>query len=420
MREADTAQCGLAQDATQHRPAPLKGIRVVDLSKILAGPYVTMSLADLGADVIKVEHPDGGDPTRHWGPPFNGPDATYYLATNRNKRSVTLDLKSPDGQEAVHRLIAGADVVVENFRPGSSLARVFDHEALSATYPKLVVLHVSAFGETGPLRAEPGYDMVAQAAAGLMSLTGEPGGPPVKAGYAMGDLSAALFGVIGVLSALVERARTGLGQCVTTSLYESQLALHINWATGYFATGETPSRLGSGHPSLVPYQAYPASDGYFVIAVGNDQLWQRLCEVIDRADLAADPRFTTNRDRVNHRKELNAELDATLSGDTVSNWCGALKSGGVPATPIRTLDEIYSCPQTEALGMVTTVDHPAVGPLDQVAFPVSYRGSRPEVRTAPPMLGQHNHEVLAQLGYEDEAIRRLTHSVTSEPREEEC
>lgn len=389
-------------------PAPLHGIRVVDLSKILAGPYVTMSLADLGADVIKVEHPDGGDPTRRWGPPFNGPDATYYLATNRNKRSVTLDLKSVAGQQAVHRLIANADVVVENFRPGSSLAQEFSYASLSERYPRLVLLHISAFGDVGPLRSEPGYDMVAQAAAGLMSLTGEPDGPPARAGFAMGDLGAALFGIIGVVSALVERARTGRGQSVTTSLYESQLALHINWATGFFATGKTPSRMGSGHPSLVPYQAYGASDGYLVIAVGNDDLWRKLCMALDRADLAADPRFDVNRDRVSHRAELNAELDRTLSGDTVANWCAALKAAGVPATAIRGLDEVYDCPQTEALDMVTKVDHPAVGPLRQVAFPVTYGGARPQVRSAPPMLGEHNHEVLAELGYDDDAIRVLT------------
>ncbi|MDF3289740.1 CaiB/BaiF CoA transferase family protein [Streptomyces silvisoli] len=387
---------------------PLEGIRVVDLSKILAGPYVTMSLADLGADVIKVEHPDGGDPTRRWGPPFNGPDAAYYLAANRNKRSVTLDLKSSEGQEAAHRLIAEADVVVENFRPGSTLQEAFRYDRLSAAYPRLVVLHISAFGETGPLRSEPGYDMVAQAAAGLMSLTGEPDGPPVKAGYAMGDLGAALFGTIGIVSALVERARTGVGQYLTTSLYESQLALHINWATSYFATGDTPQRLGSGHPSLVPYQAYPASDGHFVIAVGNDALWRRLCDLIGRPDLAADPRFHTNRDRVAHRTELNPELETALRADTVENWCAVLKAGGIPVTPIRSLDEVYGSEQTAALGMVQSVDHPVVGPLEQVAFPVNFRGVRPTVRTAPPTLGQHNQEVLSALGYGEQDIQRLT------------
>ncbi|MGB8944782.1 MAG: CoA transferase [Streptomyces sp.] len=399
------------------RPAsPLAGLKVVDLSKILAGPYVTMSLADLGADVIKVEHPRGGDPTRAWGPPFNGPDATYYLAANRNKRSVTLDLKSPEGQDAVHRMLADADVMVENFRPGSSLAGVFDYRTLSERYPRLVLLHISAFGDTGPLRDEPGYDMVAQASAGLMSLTGEPEGPPVKAGYAMGDLGAALFGLIGVTSALVERERTGRGQYVTTSLYESQLALHINWATGYFATGERPTRLGSGHPSLVPYQAYAAADGYFVIAVGSDGLFRRLSESLGHPEWAGDPRFATNRARVTHRRALNAKLEAVLVDETVAHWCALLKPRGVPVAPIRTLDEVYDCPQTKALGMVQKVDHPDVGPLQQVAFPVSFRGERPAVRTAPPTLGLHSRDVLAELGYDDADIDRLL-SPPQEPQE---
>ncbi|MDQ0381295.1 CaiB/BaiF CoA transferase family protein [Amycolatopsis thermophila] len=376
---------------------PLHGIKVVDLSKILAGPYASMTFADLGAEVIKVEHPDGGDPTRQWGPPFQGPDATYYLAANRNKRSVTLDLKSAEGQAAAHRLIAGADVVVENFRPGSSLQRVFDHAALTERYPRLVVLHISAFGDHGPLRDEPGYDMVAQAMSGLMSLTGEPDGPPVKAGLAAGDLGAALFGVIGVLSALVERDRTGLGQSVSTSLYETQLALHINWATGYFATGEVPARLGSGHPNLVPYQAYPAADGHFVIAVGNNALWQRLCTLIGRPELAADERFARNRDRVAHRAELNEELARTLRTRPVAEWCALLKDGGVPVAPIQTLDQVYDHPQTRELGIVQTVTHPVAGPIRQVAFPVSYQGRRPPVRTAPPLLGEHTSAVLGEL-----------------------
>nr|WP_222131763.1 CoA transferase [Pseudonocardia sp. C8] len=375
----------------------MAGIRVVDLSKILAGPYVGMTLADLGADVIKVEHPDGGDPTRQWGPPFQGEDATYYLATNRNKRSVTVDLKSEAGRDTVDRLLREADVVVENFRPGSSLQRLYDYRDLSERHPHLIVLHISAFGDHGPMRDEPGYDMVAQAAAGLMSLTGEPDGPPVKAGYAMGDLGAALFGAIGVLSALVERARTGLGQYLTTSLYETQLALHINWATGYFATGQTPHRLGSGHPNLVPYQAFPAADGYVVIAVGNDSLWTRLCGVLDRAALADDPRFRTNADRVTNRDDLVALIEDALAARTVAEWCAVLQEAGVPAAPIRDLHEVYTSPHTEALGIVSTVEHPTAGPIRQVGFPVNYHGRRPEVRTAPPLLGQHTDDVWEEL-----------------------
>lgn len=240
-----------------------------------------------------------------------------------------------------------------------------------------------------------------------MSLTGEPDGPPVKAGYAMGDLGAALFGLIGVNAALVERERTGHGQYVTTSLYESQLALHINWATGYFATGERPTRLGSGHPSLVPYQAYPASDGHFVIAVGSDGLFRKLSEALGHPEWADDPRFATNRARVTHRTALNAKLESVLVDDTVANWCALLKPRGVPVAPIRTLDEVYDCPQTEALGMVQKVDHPEVGPLQQVAFPVTFRGERPAVRTAPPTLGLHSRDILTELGYDESAIDRL-------------
>lgn len=373
---------------------PLAGIRVVDLSKILAGPYATMSLADLGAEVIKVEHPEGGDPTRSWGPPFMGDDATYYLAINRGKKSVTVDLKSPEGQEAVHQMLLEADVLVENFRPGSGLQKIFDYKELSERYPQLVVLHISAFGDHGPLRDEPGYDMIAQAAGGLMSLTGEPGGPPLKAGFAMGDLGASLFGIIGLLAALLERSRTGRGQYVTTSLYECQLALHVNWATNYFANGKRPGPLGSGHPNLVPYQAYQAQDGHFVIAIGNDSLWQKLCAAIGRPDLGENQELRTNNGRVTNREWLNAELERTLKEKTFETWCAEFSEQGIPASPIRSLDEVYAHPHTEELDMLQTVEHPTIGALKQVAFPVNFAGQRPQVRTAPPELGADNDELL--------------------------
>ncbi|SED00244.1 CaiB/BaiF CoA transferase family protein [Rhodococcus koreensis] len=381
-------------NTTHTGPAPLAGVRVLDLSKILAGPYATMSLADLGADVTKVEHPDGGDPTRSWGPPFVGVDATYYLAINRGKKSVTVDLKSEEGQDLIHRILEDTDVVVENFKPGSGLQRIFDYRTLSERYPHLVVLHISAFGEEGPLRDEPGYDMIAQAAGGLMSLTGEPGGAPMKAGFAMGDLGAALFGLVGVLAALVERSRTGRGQYVTTSLFECQLALHVNWATNYFATGERPGALGSGHPNLAPYQAFPASDGYFVVAVGNDTQWASLCSAIARDDLTADPRFERNRDRVANRGDLERELSTAFASGTVEQWCDTLTAHAVPVSPIRHLDEIYADPHTAALGMIGTVDHPTIGSLRQIAFPVSFAGERPHLTSAPPVLGADTDAVL--------------------------
>ncbi|MFW0783527.1 CoA transferase [Gordonia sp. CPCC 206044] len=385
----------MTTDITPGGPAPLAGIKVVDLSKILAGPYATMSFADLGAEVIKVEHPEGGDPTRGWGPPFVGEDATYYLAINRGKKSVTIDLKSEEGQRLIDRMLEDADVVVENFRPGSSLQKIFDYRELSARHPQLVVLHISAFGEEGPLRDEPGYDMVAQAAGGLMSLTGEPGGPPMKAGYAMGDLGAGLFGVIGVLSALVERARTGRGQYVTTSLFECQLAMHVNWATNYFADGKRPHGLGSAHPNLAPYQAFPATDGYFVIAVGNDGLFESLCVAIGRPDLAVADAFRRNRDRVENRERLAEILSEAFATDTVEHWVTLLKQHQVPVSAIKHLDEIYDDPHTEAIGMIGTVEH-HTGDLRQIGFPVSYSGVRPPLRTAPPRHGEHTREVLAE------------------------
>lgn len=375
-------------------PAPLEGVRVLELSKILAGPYATMSFADLGAAVTKIEHPDAGDPTRSWGPPFVGEDATYYMAINRGKRSVTLDLKSEEGQAIVQRMLEETDVVVENFKPGSSLARIFDYEQLSERYPHLIVLNISAFGSTGPLRDEPGYDMVAQAAGGLMSLTGVPGGPPMKAGYAMGDLGAALFGVIGVLAALVERARTGRGQYVTTSLYECQLAMHVNWATNYFATGKRPQPMGSAHPNLAPYQAYAATDGYFVVAVGNDRLWSSLCEALRRPELATDIRFLHNSNRVQNRRELEEVLTDAFSAGTVEHWFRVLTEHDVPVSPIKHLDEVYEAPQTDALGMVGTVEHPSVGALKQVGFPVNFAGQRPPMPSAPPMFGADTDEIL--------------------------
>jgi crotonobetainyl-CoA:carnitine CoA-transferase CaiB-like acyl-CoA transferase len=386
----------------------LSGIQVLDLSRILAGPYITMCLGDLGADVIKVEEPDKGDDTRHWGPPFYGTDSTYYLAINRNKRSITVNLKHPEGRRLIYRLAEKADVVVENFRVETRDRLGLDYETLRQYNPSLVMLHISAFGETGPARHRPGYDILAQAMGGVMSLTGEPDGPPLKAGYAVADLGAAMFGLAGILGALVHRERTGEGQYITTSLYETQLAFHIQWALNYFATGEVPRAMGSAHPSLAPYQAFPAADGYVVIAVGNDSLWHKLCDALGAPRLKEDPRFQTNALRVTNRKDLEQELVSLLQKETVAHWCGVLDQAGVPAGPIWTLADIYNRNElTESLGIVQTIRHPVAGMLKQIGFPVHYSREPAAIQLHPPLLGEHTDAILQELGYDSREILRM-------------
>ncbi|MDQ0189920.1 CoA transferase [Alicyclobacillus cycloheptanicus] len=388
--------------------AILSTIRVLDLSRILSGPYITMCLGDMGADVIKIEQPGKGDDTRHWGPPFYGEDSTYYLAINRNKRSVTLDLKQAEGRRVLEQLVSSADVVVENFRNDTRDRLCLDYDSLRQLNPSLIMLHISAFGEAGPDRNKPGYDVLAQAMGGVMSLTGDEDGPPMKAGFAVADLGAAMFGLAGILGALFHRSQTGQGQYLTTSLYESQLAFHINWATNYFATGEVPRRIGSAHPNLAPYQPFATSDGNIVLAVGNDALWQKLCSVLSRPDLADDSRFKTNADRVRNQKELGAILSDIFRERSTQYWCGLLDKAGVPAGPIWNLEDIYvNNPQTEALEMVQEVMHPVAGRLKQIRFPVNFSKEAARIQTPPPLLGEHTEEVLTELGFSDTKIHEL-------------
>jgi crotonobetainyl-CoA:carnitine CoA-transferase CaiB-like acyl-CoA transferase len=387
--------------------APLSGMRVVDLSSSLAGPYLGMCLGDMGADVIKVENPRGGDMTRQWSPPGTAGESGFFLSTNRNKRSIALDLQDESGRALLLDMAGKADVVIDNFRPDSTLHRLLSYKVLSRNNPALVMAHLSAFGETGPWRDRPGYDLLAQAMAGLMSVTGEPGAPPVRAGFSIADLGAGLFGLAGVLAALVERSKTGRGCYITTSLFEAQLGLHVNAAMNMFLSGDVPHRLGSAHPNLAPYQAFAANDGHLVIAAGNDRLYQRLCIALGRADLADDIRFRTNPDRVTHREELAELLEQTLAGGTVAHWCALLQEHNVPAGPILNIGEVYAHPHTHALGIVRPVEHAIAGQIPQVASPLSLDGRRLAPRAAPPLLGQHTAEILTELGVDEQTQAEL-------------
>ena len=385
---------------------PLRDLVVLDLSRILSGPFATMTLADLGAEVIKVEQPGQGDDTRQWGPPFHGGQAAYYLSVNRNKRSLAVDLKSPEGLDAVQRLAREADVVVENFRPGTAARLGLGYEELAAGNPGLVYASISGFGQTGPDAGRAGYDAIAQARSGIMSVTGEPDGPPVRVGISSADLIAGTWAVIGILAALHEKERSGHGQWVDISLLDGSVAWLTYVASGYFASGETPRRYGSAHPTIAPYQAFPTADGHLMLAVGNDGLWRRFAEAVGRPDLAEDPRFATNPLRVEHRGELIPILEEILAGETTGAWVARLDAAGVPAGPIQTVPEALSDPQVLARGMVAELDHPA-GPLRTLACPIRLTRTPASVRTPPPGLGEHSDAVLAAAGYSRSDIERL-------------
>ena len=373
---------------------PLSGLRVVDLSRVLAGPLCTMVLGDLGADVIKVERPDGGDDTRSWGPPFAGSDAAYFLSVNRNKRSVRLDLKTPDGAVALRRLAADADVVLENFRPGLMAELGLALEDLRAANPRLVTCSLTGFGDdVAEAAARPGYDIIVQALSGLMSVTGEPGGEPVKVGVAVLDVVTGLYAAAGVLAAIRERDATGHGRHVSVALYEASLAAMVNQAANASIGGLVTGRMGSAHPNIVPYQAFHGSDRPFVVAAGNDRLFRRTCEVIGEPGWADDPRFATNGDRVRHRDELVPLLDRAFAARPAAEWLAALEAAAVPCAPIRAMDEVFMSP--EGAAVLEVLDDAAHGgTLRLVANPIRLDGDRTATRRPPPALGAHDDEVL--------------------------
>ncbi|MBL1093984.1 MULTISPECIES: CaiB/BaiF CoA transferase family protein [Streptomyces] len=399
---------------TEHSsvPAPeasfaLTGIRVLDLSRILSGPLATMVLADLGAEVIKVEDTKDGDDTRQWGPPFQGTESAYFLAANRNKRGISVDLKTRQGRDFVLRLADRADVVVENFRPGTADRLGLGYRTLSPRNPRLVYASISGYGQTGPWATRPGYDAIAQAQSGMMSITGEPGGPPMRPGVATADIGAGMWAVIGILAALQARHTTGRGQHLDISLLDGQLAWLTYVAGGYLTTGTVPGPHGSAHPTIVPYQALTTADGHLMIAAGNDTLWQRLAHVLGLAPLAADPRFATNPDRVRHREHLIPLLEQALSRRTSTEWAQLLDEAGIPCAPITNVAQALASPQASARDMVTEIHHPTAGRLRTLASPLKLSDTPARIRTAPPLLGQHTDEVLTETGYSPADIAAL-------------
>jgi formyl-CoA transferase/CoA:oxalate CoA-transferase len=387
--------------------APLDGITVLDLTRVLSGPYCTMLLADMGARVIKIEQPKTGDDTRAWGPPFLHGESAYFLSINRNKESVTLDFKHPGGRAVLDRLLERADVIVENFRPGTLGRLGLDYATLSTRFPRLVYCSVSGFGQTGPRRKEPGYDAVMQGEGGLMSITGSPDGPPYRLGVAIADIVSGMFAAYGVALALFARERTGKGQEVDVAMLDAVAALLTYQAGNFFASGKVPTRLGNRHPSIVPYETFAASDGDFVLAVGNDEQWRKCCPVIGLPD---DPRFATNRQRVSGYDELRPFVADRLRTQPRQYWIERLTAAGVPCGSVRNLQELFDDPQLQARDMIARVEHATIGQLRTLGVNVKLSATPGAVRTAPPTLGQHTDAVLREdVRLTAEAIEALRH-----------
>lgn len=386
---------------------PLDGVTVLDVTQSVAGPYCTMLLGDLGADVIKVERPGVGDDTRSWGPPYWGEESVTFLSLNRNKRSIALDMKHGEGQEILWALLRRADVLVQNLRSGTLERLGYGYEAVRNENPRIIYCSMTAYGNAGPMRDFPGYDPLMQAFGGLMSITGEPDGAPVRVGTSIMDMGMGMWGVIGILGALHNRERTGEGQLVEMSLYETALSWIPYQIMSYLATGEVPRRHGSGTAMLAPYEAYPTRNGHIIIAAGNNSLWDKLCRVLGLEELSEDPRFHDNPSRVRNREALFERLASRLGEDTTEAWAERLWDAGVPCSPIQTVDQVVAEPQTEAVNILRSTEHPRIEEYAEVGIPVSWDGMRPETVRVPSNLGQDTREILREVGKSPEEIDGL-------------
>ncbi|MFC7320587.1 CaiB/BaiF CoA transferase family protein [Halobacillus campisalis] len=390
----------------------LHGITVLDLTRVLAGPYCSMILGDLGADVIKVEAPGGSDETRQWGPPFQHGVSAYYLCTNRNKRSLTVDLKTKRGKEIIEKLAAECDVVLHNFKTGTMERLGLDYLALRKINPRIIYCSITGFGETGPYKNLPGYDFIVQAMSGLMSITGSESSGPQKIGVAISDILTGLYACIGIQSALLERTRSGKGQKIDLSLYDSAVSSLINIGSNYLMSGQEPERLGNHHANIVPYQTFRSQDGEMVIAIGNNHQFVSLCHLIEQPHLSSDPRFQTNADRVNNRKTLSTILQRAFEQQPTVYWKEKCQYGNIPFGAIQTLEELVSDKQLHARNMFMTASHPKAGTIKMIGSPLKLSKTPVDFKRHPPEPGEHNEEILRALGYDQKTIEELKNNRT--------